>query len=111
MAYKRHTDRLPIVPKDAQEHNVVCHYCIVGCGYKAYTWPTNKQGGTAPDQNVFGVDLGKQQAGRNRRLVRAFDVQHRAAKRPGCASRDQARPRLRREFRVSARCAARASRR
>src|SRR4029450_3742447 len=24
-------------------------------------WPTNKQGGTAPDQNKFGVDLGKQQ--------------------------------------------------
>ena len=62
MAFKRHIDRLPIVPKDAKEFNVVCHYCIVGCGYKAYTWPTNKQGGTAPDQNKFGVDLGKQQA-------------------------------------------------
>ena len=62
MAFKRHIDHLPIIPKDAKEFNVVCHYCIVGCGYKAYTWPTNKQGGTAPDQNVFGVDLGKQQA-------------------------------------------------
>jgi arsenite oxidase large subunit len=61
MAYKRQIDRLPIVPKDAREFNVTCHYCIVGCGYKAYTWPTNKQGGTAPDQNKFGVDLGKQQ--------------------------------------------------
>ena len=61
MAYKRHIDRLPIVPKDAKEFNVTCHYCIVGCGYKAYTWPINKQGGTAPDQNKFGVDLGKQQ--------------------------------------------------
>jgi arsenite oxidase large subunit len=61
MAYKRQIDRLPIVPKDAKEFNVTCHYCIVGCGYKAYTWPTNKQGGTAPDQNKFGVDLGKQQ--------------------------------------------------
>src|SRR6516164_5114838 len=28
----------------------------------AYTWPVNKQGGTAPDQNKFGVDLSKQQA-------------------------------------------------
>jgi arsenite oxidase large subunit len=62
MAYKRQIDRLPIVPKDAKEFNVTCHYCIVGCGYKAYTWPTNKQGGTAPDQNKFGVDLSKQQA-------------------------------------------------
>jgi arsenite oxidase large subunit len=61
MAYKRQIDRLPIVPKDAKEFNVTCHYCIVGCGYKAYTWPTNKQGGTAADQNKFGVDLGKQQ--------------------------------------------------
>ena len=61
MAYKRQIDQLPIVPKDAKEFNVTCHYCIVGCGYKAYTWPTNKQGGTAPDQNKFGVDLGKQQ--------------------------------------------------
>jgi arsenite oxidase large subunit len=45
MAYKRQIDRLPIVPKDAKEHNVTCHYCIVGCGYKAYTWrPTSKVG-------------------------------------------------------------------
>ena len=61
MAYKRQIDRLPIVPKDAKRHNVVCHYCIVGCGYHAYTWPTNKQGGTAADQNAFGADLSKQQ--------------------------------------------------
>ncbi len=61
MAYKRQIDRLPIVPKDAREFNVTCHYCIVGCGYKAYTWPTNKQGGAAPGQNKFGVDLAKQQ--------------------------------------------------
>ena len=61
MAYKRQIDRLPIAPKDAKQFNVVCHYCIVGCGYHAYTWPTNKQGGTAPDQNKFGVDLSKQQ--------------------------------------------------
>jgi len=61
MAYKRQIDRLPIVPKEAKRHNVVCHYCIVGCGYHAYSWPTNKQGGTAPDQNAFGADLSKQQ--------------------------------------------------
>ncbi len=61
MAFKRQIDRLPIIPKDATKSNVVCHYCIVGCGYHAYSWPANKQGGTAPDQNVFGVDLDKQQ--------------------------------------------------
>lgn len=61
MAYKTQTDRLPIIPADAQEFNVTCHYCIVGCGYKAYTWPMNKQGGTAPSENKFGVDLSQQQ--------------------------------------------------
>ena len=99
MAYKRQIDRLPIVPKDAKEFNVTCHYCIVGCGYKAYTWPTNKQGGTAPDQNKFGVDLAKQQPAETGRLVRALDVQHRQAERRGRAYRHQARPGLRREFR------------
>ena len=48
-------------PQGRERINVVCHYNIVGCGYKAYTWPVNKQGGTAPDQNKFGVDLSKQQ--------------------------------------------------
>jgi len=62
MSYKRQIGRLPIVPADAKEHNVVCHYCIVGCGYKAYTWDARYEGGTAPDQNKFGVDLSKQQA-------------------------------------------------
>ncbi len=61
MAYKRQIDRLPIVPADAKKHNVTCHYCIVGCGYHAYTWPVNKQGGTDAASNAFGVDLSKQQ--------------------------------------------------
>lgn len=61
MAYKRQIDRLPIIPADATRHNVVCHFCIVGCGYHAYSWPVNRQGSTAPDGNVFGVDLGQQQ--------------------------------------------------
>ena len=61
MAYKRNVDRLPIIPADATEHNVVCHYCIVGCGYKAYSWDVNRQGGTAPGENKFGVDLAQQQ--------------------------------------------------
>ncbi len=62
MTYKRQIDRLPIIPADAKKHNVTCHFCIVGCGYHAYTWPTNKQGGTEPSQNVFKADLSKQQA-------------------------------------------------
>ncbi|MEM7777522.1 MAG: arsenate reductase (azurin) large subunit [Pseudomonadota bacterium] len=61
MAYKRQIDRLPIIPAGAKKHNVTCHYCIVGCGYHAYTWPMNKQGGTGAGKNVFGVDLSKQQ--------------------------------------------------
>ncbi|WP_426434498.1 arsenate reductase (azurin) large subunit [Bradyrhizobium genosp. P] len=61
MSYKRQIGRLPIVPADAKEHNVVCHYCIVGCGYKAYTWDTRYEGGPAPANNKFGVDLSKQQ--------------------------------------------------
>ncbi|WP_274427390.1 arsenate reductase (azurin) large subunit [Chelativorans sp. YIM 93263] len=61
MAYKRQIDRLPIIPADATKHNVVCHYCIVGCGYHAYSWPVNKQGGTEPSANVFGIDLSEQQ--------------------------------------------------
>ena len=61
MAYKRQIDRLPIPPADATRHNVVCHYCIVGCGYHAYSWPANRQGGTDASENAFGVDLSRQQ--------------------------------------------------
>ena len=61
MTFKRNIDRLPIIPADAREHNVVCQFCIVGCGYKAYTWNINDQGGPSPSANKFGVDLSKQQ--------------------------------------------------
>jgi len=61
MAYKRNIDRLPIPPRDAKVQNVTCHFCIVGCGYKAYSWPVNRQGGAAADANVFGVNLNEQQ--------------------------------------------------
>lgn len=61
MAYKRQIGRLPIVPANAKVHNVVCHYCIVGCGYKAYSWDARYEGGTAPIDNKFGVDLAEQQ--------------------------------------------------
>ena len=45
MTFKRQIDRLPIIPADAKEFNVTCQFCIVGCGYKAYTWDMNAQGG------------------------------------------------------------------
>ena len=61
MAYKRQIDRLPIIPADAKVHNVTCHFCIVGCGYKAYSWDITKQGSTDPSANVFKTDLSKQQ--------------------------------------------------
>jgi arsenite oxidase large subunit len=61
MTYKRNIDRLPIPPKGAKVHNVTCPFCIVGCGYHAYSWDVNKQGGAAADQNAFGADLAKQQ--------------------------------------------------
>ena len=61
MTYKRHVDRLPIPPKDAKVHNVPCHFCIVGCGYHAYTWDAERQGGTAAGENAFGADLSAQQ--------------------------------------------------
>ncbi len=61
MTYKRNIDRLPIPPKDATVFNVTCPFCIVGCGYHAYTWDVNKQGGTASERNAFGADLSKQQ--------------------------------------------------
>lgn len=61
MTFKRNVDHLPIIPADARKQNVTCHFCIVGCGYHAYSWPANKQGGTAPAQNAMGKDLSRQQ--------------------------------------------------
>jgi arsenite oxidase large subunit len=62
MTFKRGIDRLPIPPKDAKVQSLVCHYCIVGCGYKAISWDINRQGGPQPDGNIFGEDLTRQQA-------------------------------------------------
>ncbi len=48
--------RLP--PPDAQVHTTACAYCVVGCGYKAYTWPVDgPSGGPAAGDNAFGVDF------------------------------------------------------
>ncbi len=61
MTYKRGVEQLPIPPKDAKVQNVTCDFCIVGCGYKAYSWDLSKQGGVAADDNAFAVDLSQQQ--------------------------------------------------
>jgi arsenite oxidase large subunit len=49
-----HLDRVPLPPPDAKVHTTACDYCIVGCGYKVYTWPLGEEGGPAADQNAFG---------------------------------------------------------
>ena len=52
-------DSVPIPPPHAKIHTTACDYCIVACGYKAYTWPTNDvSGGSKAEQNAFGRDLG-----------------------------------------------------
>jgi len=47
-------DRVPLPPTDAKVHTTACDYCIVGCGYKVYTWPVGEEGGPAADQNALG---------------------------------------------------------
>ena len=48
---------VPLPPKNAKVVTTACDYCIVGCGYKAYTWPIGEQGGQKADENAFGVDF------------------------------------------------------
>ncbi|MDA1349167.1 MAG: arsenate reductase (azurin) large subunit, partial [Chloroflexi bacterium] len=43
-------------PIDAKVVPTACDYCIVGCGYLAYTWPVGKAGGPKADENALGVD-------------------------------------------------------
>ncbi len=47
-------DRVPLPPSDAKVHTTACDYCIVGCGYKVYTWPVGIEGGPTPEQNALG---------------------------------------------------------
>ena len=70
----------PIIPANAKVHNVTCHYCIVGCGYHAYSWDVNTEGGTAPGDNVFNADLAQQQVQRrdDRDLRKHADGERRA---------------------------------
>lgn len=50
-------DRVPLPPPDAKVHTTACDYCIVGCGYKVYTWPVNKEGGPKARQNALKVNF------------------------------------------------------
>ncbi len=52
-------DNVPIPPPNATVHTTACDYCVVACGYKVYTWPTDgASGGRAADQNAFGRPIG-----------------------------------------------------
>ena len=48
---------IPLPPVDAEVKTMSCQYCIVGCGYKSYVWPTSGPNGT-PDAagNALGAD-------------------------------------------------------
>ncbi len=43
-------------PTDASVVPTACDYCVVGCGYKVYTWLVGREGGTAANENALGVD-------------------------------------------------------
>jgi arsenite oxidase large subunit len=53
-------DRVALPPVNARKTNLTCHFCIVGCGYHAYKWPEDREGGRAPHQNALGLDFRKQ---------------------------------------------------
>lgn len=50
------TNQVPLPPKDAEVHSMACQYCVVGCGYKSYVWPTTAaDGGPAAEDNALGA--------------------------------------------------------
>ena len=50
-------ERVPLPPPEAEVKTTACAYCVVACGYKAYTWPVGTQGGSRAHQNALGVDF------------------------------------------------------
>lgn len=54
------SDRITLPPVTAEKTNMVCHFCIVGCGYHVYKWPEGQEGGRAPNQNALGLDYRRQ---------------------------------------------------
>ena len=51
------TARVPLPPPDARIAPTGCDYCVVGCGYKVYSWPVGREGGPASSENALGVDF------------------------------------------------------
>ena len=51
---------VPLPPKDAEEFNTVCQFCIVGCGYRVFRWPVGRNGGPSPKKNALNTDYEKQ---------------------------------------------------
>lgn len=49
--------QVPLPPSDARVVPTACDYCVVGCGYKAYTWPVGEEGGPLAQQNALRVDF------------------------------------------------------
>lgn len=48
----------PIIPPvGSRVQTTACAYCIVGCGYKVYSWPVGTMGGPRAAENAFGVDF------------------------------------------------------
>ena len=50
-------DRVPLPPPEARVSTTACDYCIVGCGYKVYTWPLGKEGGPRARENALKVNF------------------------------------------------------
>lgn len=57
LEYER-LDEVPLPPKDATVHTTACAYCVVACGYKAYTWPVDgENGGPTAETNALGANF------------------------------------------------------
>lgn len=50
-------DHIPLPPKNAKVQNTACAYCVVGCGYKVYTWPVGTVGGPRAEENALGLSV------------------------------------------------------
>ncbi|MGI9384823.1 MAG: arsenate reductase (azurin) large subunit [Methyloligellaceae bacterium] len=55
--YDEAQSKIPVPPANAKVHPTACDYCIVGCGYKAYTWPVDEKGGSKASENAFKADF------------------------------------------------------
>jgi arsenite oxidase large subunit len=44
-------------PPDARVQTSACAFCIVGCGYKIYTWPAGADSGVTAAENALGADF------------------------------------------------------